>query len=79
MFASMRQRYYWRNMYKDVEETVRQCAPCAKNRVKERRKVSLMKLFPANEPLEFIAIDTWPLPEDGPWQSIPAGVFRSLL
>jgi Integrase zinc binding domain len=38
MFATMRQRYFWRNMYKDVEETVRQCAPCAKNRVQERER-----------------------------------------
>jgi Integrase zinc binding domain len=51
MFATMRQRYFWRNMYKDVEETVRQCTPCAKNRVQERNRVSMMKLFPANEPL----------------------------
>jgi Integrase zinc binding domain/Integrase core domain len=57
MFATMRQRYFWRNMYKDVEETVRQCTPCAKNWVQERKRVSMMKLFPANEPLEFVAID----------------------
>jgi Integrase zinc binding domain len=64
MFSTMRQRYFWRNMYKDIEETVRQCAPCAKNRVQERRKVSLRKLFPAIEPLEFVAIDILgPLPK----------------
>ena len=64
MFATMRQRYFWRNMYKDVEETIRQCTPCAKNRVQERKRVSLMKLFPANEPLEFVAIDILgPLPK----------------
>jgi Integrase zinc binding domain len=56
MFATMRQRYLRRNMYKDVEETVRQCTPCTNNHVQERKRVSLIKLFPANEPLEFVAI-----------------------
>jgi Integrase core domain len=51
-------------MYKDVEETVRQCTPCAKNRVQERKRVSMIKLFHANEPLEFVAIDVLgPLPK----------------
>jgi Integrase zinc binding domain len=64
MFATMGQRYFWRNMYKDVEETVRQCIPCAKNRVQERKRVSMMKMFPANEPPEFVAIDILgPLPK----------------
>jgi Integrase zinc binding domain len=64
MFATMRQRFFWRNMYKDVEDMVRQCTLCAKNRVQERERVSMMKLFPANEPLEFDAIDILgPLPK----------------
>jgi transposase InsO family protein len=51
-------------MYKDVEETVRQCNSCPKNRVQERKRVSLLKLFPATEPLEFVAIDILgPLPK----------------
>jgi Integrase zinc binding domain len=57
MLAAMRQRYFWINMYQDVEETVRQSTPCANNRVQERKRVSMMKLFPANEPLEFVAIE----------------------
>jgi Integrase zinc binding domain len=64
MFKTMRQRYLWRKMYNDVEETVRQCTPCAKNRVQERKRVSMMKLFPANEPIEFVPINILgPLPK----------------
>jgi transposase InsO family protein len=51
-------------MYNDVEETVRQCTPCLKNRVQEKKRVIVMKLFRANEPLEFVAIDILgPLPK----------------
>jgi hypothetical protein len=38
MYAAMRRRFYWRNMYMEVEETVRHCTVCAKNRVKERKR-----------------------------------------
>jgi hypothetical protein len=51
-------------MYKDVEETVRHCTVCAKNRVTERKRTSFLKLFPANGPLEFVAMDILgPLPK----------------
>jgi hypothetical protein len=62
MFASI--RYFWLNVYKDFEETVRQCAQCSQNRVQEQRKVIIMNLIPANEPLAFVAIDILgPLPK----------------
>jgi Integrase zinc binding domain len=64
MYAAMRRRFYWRNMYKEVEETVRHCTVCAKNRVKERKRTSLLKLFPASGPLEFVSMDILgPLPK----------------
>jgi hypothetical protein len=37
MFATMRQRYFWINMYKDVEETVRQCTPARRTGYKRKR------------------------------------------
>jgi hypothetical protein len=62
MFAS--KRYFWLNVYKDFEETVRQCAQCAQNLVQWQRKIILMDLIPANEPLAFVAIDILgPLPK----------------
>jgi hypothetical protein len=51
-------------MYKEVEETVRLCTVCAKNRVTERKRTSFLKLFPASGPLEFVAMDILgPLPK----------------
>ena len=64
MYAAMRRRFYWRNMYKEVEETVRHCTVCSKNRVTERKRTSFLKLFPASEPLDFVAMDILgPLPK----------------
>jgi Integrase zinc binding domain len=64
MFRSMRKRYFWRNMYREVEDTVRGCEHYARNNVQERTRVNHMKIVPANEPLEFIEIDILgPLPE----------------
>jgi Integrase zinc binding domain len=64
MYAAMRRRFYWSNMYKEVEETVRHCTVCAKNRVKERKRTSFLKLFRASGPLEFVAMDILgPLPK----------------
>jgi transposase InsO family protein len=57
MYAAMRRRFYWRNMYKEVEETVRHCTVCAKNRVTERKRTRFLKVFPASGPLEFVAMD----------------------
>jgi hypothetical protein len=57
MYAAMRRTFYWRNMYKEVDETVRHCTVCAKNRVTERKRTSFLKFFPASGPLEFFAMD----------------------
>jgi hypothetical protein len=64
MFRSLRKRYFWKSMSADVSETVRQCDVCARNRIKERRKTSPLKLFPASLPLEYVSIDLLgPLPK----------------
>jgi Integrase zinc binding domain len=65
MYAAMRRRFYWRNMNKEGEETVRHCTVCAKNRVTERKRTSFLKLlFPASGPLEFVAMEILgPLPK----------------
>jgi hypothetical protein len=57
MYAAMRRRFYMSNMCKEVRETVRYCAVCAKTRVIERKKTSFLKLFPASGPIEFVAMD----------------------
>jgi hypothetical protein len=39
MYSTMRISSFWRSMYKDVEDTVRHCTSCAKNRVQERKRI----------------------------------------
>jgi hypothetical protein len=64
MFRSMRKRYFWRNMYREIEDAVRSCEQCARNNVHERSRVNNMQLFTAQNPLEFVAIDILgPLPK----------------
>ena len=48
---------YWPHMAADISATVRECTPCAKNRLRLLRKASEMKLFPATAPLDSVAID----------------------
>ena len=50
-------------MASDIMHTVRSCPSCAKNRIRLIRKSNPMKLFPATEPLESVAMDLLgPLP-----------------
>ena len=50
-------------MAADTAATVRNCAPCARNRVKLRKHTNHLKLFPAEEPLQAISMDIiGPLP-----------------
>jgi Chromo (CHRromatin Organisation MOdifier) domain len=51
-------------MAADVAENVKQCSVCAKNRIKERKRTSFLKLLPAAEPLEYVSLDILgPLPK----------------
>jgi hypothetical protein len=64
MFRSLRRRYFWRTMAAEVAETVKQCAVCPNNRIRERKRTSFLKLFPAAEPLAYVSIDILgPLPK----------------
>jgi RNase H-like domain found in reverse transcriptase/Integrase zinc binding domain/Integrase core domain len=64
MFRSIRRHYFWEHMASDVANTVNNCTVCAKNRISERKRTSFLKLFPASEPLEYIAVDILgPLPK----------------
>ena len=63
MYYHIRRIYYWPNMAADIAATVRNCAPCARNRVKFRKHTNHLKLFPAEEPLHAISMDILgPLP-----------------
>ena len=63
MYQTLRRTFYWPSMALDVFNTVRQCSACAKERLSLRKHSKFLKLFPAQRPLEFVAIDILgPLP-----------------
>ncbi len=57
LYAAIRRNMYWPAMAVDCYATVRRCPTCAKNRIKLRKNTTTLQLFPANGPLEAIAID----------------------
>jgi Integrase zinc binding domain len=63
MFRAIRRSFLWPHMVENVYEIVRQCDLCARNRIAEKRRTNPLKLFPAQGPLESVAMDILgPLP-----------------
>jgi Integrase zinc binding domain len=63
MFQTIRKTFFWPRIAEDVCETILQCDICARNRISEKRKTNPLKLFPANGPLESVAMEILgPLP-----------------
>jgi len=56
MYAAIKRCFYWESMIVDLYDFVRQCPPCTKNRLQERRHTSPMTLFPPKEPLSEVGI-----------------------
>ena len=56
-FYTMRQNFYWPSMSADVRKVSQNCDVCAQERIKLRTHFAPLKLFPAQRPLEFVAID----------------------
>ena len=64
LYYTLRLTYYWPHMSVDIAATVRDCRSCARNRIRLRRHLHRLKLFPATRPLESVAIDILgPLPK----------------
>ena len=64
MYFALRREYYWPHLAADVAATVRGCRTCPMNRVKLRTHLNRLRLFPATQPLESLAIDILgPLPK----------------
>ena len=64
MYHALRREYYWPHLAADVASIVRGCRTCAMNRVKLRKHLNRLRLFPATRPLESLAIDILgPLPK----------------
>ena len=60
----LQRSYFWPQMAADISTPVRECTPCANNRLRLLRKASEMKLFLATAPLDSVAIDILgPLPK----------------
>ena len=68
MYTSLRRRYYWPRMAVDCYETVAACRKCSEERILLQKKASKLMPFPANAPLEDIAMDLL-----GPLQKTPRG------
>lgn len=64
MLARLHRTYYWPLMYADIATNVRFCPHCTRNRLGLIRRQKPMRLFPARQPLESVAIDLLgPLPK----------------
>ena len=57
LYYRIKCHFYWPALALDCYATVRNCPECACNRVKLRKNVGEVKLFPANAPLESVCID----------------------
>jgi len=68
MYAAMRRYYYWPGMAADVVLHVRNCASCARGRVRPLRAAAALELFPATLPFQDIATDLF-----GPLAKTAAG------
>ena len=63
MYNTLRRYVYWLTMVVDVYKHAEQCPACAKNRISERKRTTVMKLFTADEPFSGHAMDLLgPLP-----------------
>lgn len=64
MFNTLSQQFYWPTMVADVYQFVKQCHECTKENYTLTKRHKPVKLFPAEGPLSFIAIDLLgPLPK----------------
>jgi len=68
MYAAMRRYCYWPGMAEDVVLHVRNCASCARGRVRPLRAAAALQLFPATLPFQDIATDLF-----GPLAKTAAG------
>ena len=64
MYQTLRRTFYWPSMALGAYHTVRQCSSCTRERITLRKDATYFSLFPAQAPLEYVAIDILgPLPK----------------
>jgi hypothetical protein len=57
MFKTLCKEFYWPTMVADVYEFVKLCHDCTKENSSLRKRSKQITLFPAEQPLDFVAID----------------------
>lgn len=57
LYQSIRRHMYWPALAADCYTRVRRCLTCARNLIQLRKNVTTVKIFPAQAPLESVAID----------------------
>ena len=57
MYQTLRRTFYWPSMALDAYHTVRQCSSCTFERIALRKHATYLSRFPAQDPLEYVAID----------------------
>lgn len=57
MYQTLCKEYYWSAMDLDAYVTIRNCMVCAKERVRERKRSTTLKIFTASGPLEDVSMD----------------------
>ena len=64
IYQTLRRKFYWPLMALDAYQTFRQCSSCTRERITLRKHATCLSLFPAQAPLEYVAIDiSGPLPK----------------
>ena len=57
MYETIRREYYWRSMVNDIFQAAKDCRSCARVRGTRGHKQHELTLFPAVDPLAFVAMD----------------------
>ncbi|CDF36419.1 unnamed protein product [Chondrus crispus] len=57
LYKTLRRYFYWPTLALDCYAVAKNCAACARERVKLRKNTKELKLFTPKAPLEFVAID----------------------
>lgn len=72
MYDTLRQTFYWPNMFGDIKKYVAKCGECAKVKDKIRKHNAKLKLFPETNLLDDLAMD---FVDPFPKNSMERGLF----
>ena len=62
-YAKIRQRYFWRGMYKDIDNWIRSCYSCARRKTPKHKVIAPLMTMTVPDPFERLSVDILgPLP-----------------